>query len=74
MIMDPPYMIATNEFYDNDQTLKMNIYEYMVDNNKHNNKKNLCLILENIWIIKLLFKKYKRIEYDKKYHSYKKKK
>lgn len=71
MIMDPPYLISCNSFYDGDNTKKINIYEYI--NYNHTNKKNVCFVLENNWIINLLFKNYKRIEYDKKYNGYKKK-
>jgi len=70
-IMDPPYMMACNYFYDNDKTKKLNIYEYF--NYNHTNNNNICFVLENNWIINLLFKNYKRIEYDKKYNGYKRK-
>lgn len=70
-IMDPPYMMACNYFYDTDNIKKLNIYEYFIYN--HTNNKNVCFVLENNWIINFLFKNYKRIEYDKKYNGYKKK-
>ena len=50
IIMDPPYISTTNDFY-----YDMNIYEYLCNNNITKEKAKIYLILENIWIIKLLF-------------------
>lgn len=71
-IMDPPYLMACNSFYDNDKSKKLNIYEYFIYN--HANNKNICFVLEKNWVVKLLFVKYKSISYDKKYNGYCKKK
>lgn len=65
MIMDPPYIAACNCFYIDDS---MNIYEHIHNNNIKECKAKIYLILENIWIIKLLFSSNNIIfEYDKKY-------
>ena len=65
IIMDPPYISACNCFYIDDS---MNIYEHLNDNNINEYKAKIYLILENIWIIKLLFKSNNILfEYDKKY-------
>lgn len=69
-IMDPPYIMACNDFYTDKKNL--NIYEYIYYN--HTNNKNICFVLENYWIISLLFNKYKKIEYAKRYTGYGKKK
>lgn len=63
-LIDPPYLSARNDYYDNHTT---NIYEYQFYNPTI--LKKACFILENIWIIKLLFNNNKRIEYDKKYKN-----
>jgi hypothetical protein len=73
MIMDPPYIQSCNDFYESEKKTRLNIYEH-VYNNHVLNKKNICFILEKIWIINLLFRKYKKIDYDKTYNSAKKKK
>lgn len=71
LILDPPYVQTCNSFYC-DQN--MNIYEYLYNNNINNYKCNIVLILENIWINKLLFQENKILfEYNKTYESSKKK-
>jgi len=65
IIMDPPYISACNCFYIDES---MNIYEHLNDNNINECKAKIYLILENQWIIKLLFKTNNILfEYDKKY-------
>ena len=71
-IMDPPYIMACNDFYIEEKKKRLNIYEYI--NYNHTNNKNICFVLEDNWIINLLFAKYKRIQYEKKYNGYCKKK
>lgn len=65
IIMDPPYIAACNSFYLDDS---MNIYEHLNDNNITNEKAKIYLILENQWIIKLLFRTNNTLfQYDKQY-------
>lgn len=63
-LLDPPYLSVTNTCY---EKTTFNIYEWIFNNNKL--LINSCFILENIWFVKLLFKSYKSIEYDKKYRN-----
>ena len=70
IFLDPPYIASCNDFYGN---ATVNIYEYLYENNIKKNEGNIYLILENIWIIKLLFRDTKiLIEYDKTYSVSKK--
>lgn len=69
IFLDPPYLISNNSWY-NDP--KVNIYEYLFNNDILKEKALIILCLENIWIIKLLFKGKKTIVYDKKYQTKKK--
>ena len=69
--MDPPYVSTTTNFY---YDYNMNIYEYLYHNNITNEKIKIYLILENIWIIKLLFQhNFILFEYDKQYIQSRKK-
>lgn len=70
IFIDPPYLSSVNSFYKTPSTL---IYEYLFENDIDKEKANIILCLENIWIIKLLFKGKKSIIYDKKYEPSKKK-
>lgn len=71
IIFDPPYINCYNDFY-LEKTL--NVYEYFYENKIENFKSNIYLILEDIWIIKLLFNNNKIIKiYNKKYEISKKK-
>ena len=72
LFIDPPYIDSTNTYYK--KGLNDNIYEYCFYNDisEYNSKIYFCL--ENNWIIKMLFNKYKGIEYDKKYKTKPKKK
>lgn len=69
IIIDPPYLLSYNKFYKHFNT---NIYEFFFNNNIKQFKAKLILILENSWIIKLLFKDEKSFIYDKKYEISKK--
>lgn len=70
IFLDPPYMLSCNRFYNNP---KINIYEYLFNNDIDNEKAKIILCLENIWIVKLLFKNKKSLVYDKMYDTTKKK-
>ena len=67
LILDPPYLHSTNSFY---RDPKLNIYEYLYFNNKI---KNIIAILNDFWVIDLLFRKYKKLSYEKIYQITKKK-
>jgi site-specific DNA-adenine methylase len=72
IFFDPPYLLSYNMFYQNFNT---NIYEFFSNNNikQFCFKAKLILILENNWIIKLIFKNEKSFIYDKQYQVSKKK-
>lgn len=71
IILDPPYISTCNDFYLNQN---MNIYEYLYHNKIENENAKIYLILEDIWIIKLLFSNNKKFEpYAKTYQGSKKK-
>ena len=70
LFLDPPYLICDNNWY---SKTNINIYEYLSENDISKEKALILLCLENIWIIKLLFKGKKHILYDKKYETTKKK-
>lgn len=71
LFIDPPYLSSCNHFYSDKATT--NVYEYMYNNNFFKKKSNLICVLEENWIIKLLFKKYYFIKYEKLYQVSKKK-
>jgi len=68
-IIDPPYLLSFNMFY---QDFNTNVYEFFSNNNIKHFKAKLIFILENNWIIKILFKDEKTFIYDKKYQISKK--
>ena len=71
LLLDPPYISTCNDFYISND---MNIYEYLYTNNINKFKCHIGLILENIWINKLLFQHNKILEsYEKTYQTSKKK-
>ena len=70
-LFDPPYLSTCNDFY---LDSSVNVYEYFFNNPIDKEKAKIYLILENIWIIKLLFKNNEFIIYNKNYNGYKKKK
>ena len=69
IFIDPPYLLTCNDFYKNPN---VNIYEYLNSNNIDNNKSFTILVLEDNWIIKLLFKNNIKRTYDKIYQTTKK--
>jgi len=71
IFFDPPYLSSCNDYYFNKS---INIYEYLFNNDIDNENCFISLCLENIWIIKLLFKDKQIIEYEKKYMNHNKKK
>lgn len=71
-IFDPPYIDSCNEYYRQVSNGAINVYEYFYENDYSNSNTKICFILENIWIIKLLFRNYKTIEYNKCYSISKK--
>jgi 16S rRNA G966 N2-methylase RsmD len=77
IIFDPPYMLSCNGYYEClDQVKKNNIYEDFNEKIENNNiyKSKMYFILENNWIIRLLFKKWFILEtYQKCYSNQKKK-
>lgn len=69
ILCDPPYVSVSNDFYYNGN---LNIYEWLIENS--NTLYNTAFILENNWIIKLLFRDVKNKEtYQKKYNGLRKK-
>jgi len=69
IILDPPYITTCNDLYHNPDT---NLYEKFYHNPIENFKASIFLILENVWLIKLLFQKSKILfEYDKYYANQK---
>jgi hypothetical protein len=70
IVMDPPYIDTCNDFYLNQS---MNIYEYLYYNKINNMKAKIYLILEQMWIINLLFHENNKISYVKNYYGLKKK-
>ena len=60
-------MQSCNDFYVNPS---LNIYEYLYNNEIQLSNSIFIFCLENIWIVKMLFKKYKLLTiYDKKYSN-----
>lgn len=71
ILLDPPYIMSCNHHYEKQDC---SIYEYLYNNNISNNKANIYLLLEDMWIIRLLFQNNKILyEYDKRYECSKKK-
>lgn len=70
LFLDPPYLSLCNDYY---QNKTINVYEYMYNNNINLFKCNIKIILEDIWIIRLLFKDNIICRYAKKYETSKKK-
>jgi site-specific DNA-adenine methylase len=70
ILCDPPYLDTHNKTYYNNYN--MNIYEWFTFNKSI--LINCYFILENMWIIKLLFRDCEINEYDKTYSGHKKKK
>lgn len=68
-IIDPPYINSCNEMYNLNIGYKenINIYEYMFNNDLNNFLSRIIFILEDIWIIKILFKDNIKETYKKMY-------
>lgn len=72
---DPPYLLSANDFYmnsyknkrDTEKKIFLNIYQYFNINNINEMKAKLLIVVEDSWIIDLLFKDYQRFKYDKIY-------
>jgi site-specific DNA-adenine methylase len=71
IFIDPPYLDSCNDFYSDKRNT--NIYEYISNNNLIKKKSFILLVLEETWIIKLLFKNYFSVRYSKVYQFSKKK-
>ena len=63
IFLDPPYLQTCNDFYQNKD---INIYEYLYKNNINNFLAHIILILEDIWIIRLLFEQNKILQLTNK--------
>lgn len=71
IFLDPPYLQSCNDYY-LDKTI--NIYEYLTKNNIDNFKSHIYLILEDNWIIKIIFNNNNAMmDYDKTYQQTKRK-
>ncbi len=75
ILFDPPYMNSCNEFYNLHDNKKKNenVYEYFSLNNIISFKSKIMFILEDMWIINLLFKANFKKTYDKTYNISRKK-
>jgi site-specific DNA-adenine methylase len=70
-MIDPPYVMACNDFYSD---RKLNMYQYFFDNKIETNKAHIYLILEDHWILRLLFSSNSiLLKYAKMYEISKKK-
>jgi site-specific DNA-adenine methylase len=73
IILDPPYLLSCNDYYDEAKTQQQNIYEYLHNNDIKKKKAKIAIIVARNWIIDLLFQKFKnKVEYDKIYKCSKK--
>ena len=70
IFLDPPYLSACNDFYKNKD---VNIYQYLYHNNIKTFNAPIVLVLEDIWIIRLLFNNDIKHSYAKTYETNKKK-
>jgi site-specific DNA-adenine methylase len=65
---DPPYLLSSNGFYDDIYgETTVSIYEYIYKNDLRDFKSKILLTLEKNLFVNLLFDKYKKTEFDKKY-------
>jgi site-specific DNA-adenine methylase len=69
IFLDPPYINLCNDFY---QLGGGNIYEYLYNHDKNMFKCLLVSILNENWIVNLLFRNYNILKYSKKYETSKK--
>lgn len=75
IFLDPPYISACNDFYNN---ARCNIYEYLANEDIQSRNSTIFLCLEDMWIIRLIFRKLiktnnNHIVYDKLYQTTKRK-
>jgi site-specific DNA-adenine methylase len=70
MFIDPPYIDTCNDFYMDKSGL--NVYEWFYKNNLNSLNCKIMLVLENNWIINLLFGASVKGKYNKKYQPSKK--
>jgi site-specific DNA-adenine methylase len=69
-MIDPPYVMACNDFYTDK---KLNMYQYFYDNKIESFKSKIYLVLEDHWILRLLFMNNNILsKYEKKYEISKK--
>lgn len=68
ILLDPPYLNSCNDYYKLNPSLN-NIYEELSINSIKKQKAKIICILENNWIIKLLFRDCEFINYEKKYET-----
>lgn len=70
-ILDPPYINSCNDAYnlgnEYKKNINMNVYEYFYNNTIDIYKSKIVFILEDIWIIRMLFKDYIKSSYSKTY-------
>jgi len=71
IFLDPPYLQACNDYYANKD---VNIYEYLYKDKITDMKAKIYLILEDTWIIRLLFEHQIKQENSKTYQAGHKKK
>lgn len=69
MLLDPPYLFTNNSNY---KQPTINIYEKLSNEKKKDIKCKICLMLNDNYVMKLIFKNYNIYEYDKKYQTTKK--
>lgn len=70
ILCDPPYLSTSNDFY-LDPSIK--IYEHIYKNNMIYNKAFIAFVLDDMFLINLLFEKYKSFKYNKKYNGFNRK-
>jgi len=70
IFIDPPYISLNNDYY---TETNINIYEYFHKNDLSSFKCRILLILNDNWVIKLLFNKYITNSFTKTYQTTKKK-
>lgn len=70
IMFDPPYIMACNDFYSD---RKLNVYQYFHDNKMEFMKAHIYFILEDHWILRMLFANNNiLLKYGKKYELSKK--
>ncbi len=67
ILLDPPYLLSEITFYQNSSGVK--IYEYLGENKMDDEPAKIYLIVENTWIMRLLFKTLLIHQYPKKYEN-----